>query len=269
MKKSLLIAVYLTVFAAFMSLGSAVFSQSTTKTANMAFRPGEKLTYDGKFSKYIRGITVASLSFNVSSTPEGNFLINAEANSKGTLTKLFRFSFEQKIDSTVDSSGKAALKTVKHDVQKDRVRDSEAIFDYEEDRVTYIEVNPKDPQSPPRNIASTLNGETHDLISAIYSLRALPLEIGKEFIVKISDSGLVYEVPVKVTAKESQKSILGKKPCFKVEAQVFGPGRMIEKEGSMILWITDDAKRIPVRAQINSPVGRIEVRLRTVTNVKK
>lgn len=269
MKRSLTIATLITVFSTLAFVCPAIFAQGKTPKPSDAFRPGEQLTYDGKFSKFIRGITVASLSFNVSSTPEGNFLINAEANSKGTLTKLFRFSFEQKIDSTVDSSGLAALKTVKHDVQKDRVRDSEAIFDYEDDRVTYIEVNPKDLQSPPRNIASTLNGETHDLVSAIYSLRALPLAVGKEFTIKVSDSGLVYEVPVKVTAKESQKSILGKKNCYKVEPQVFGPGRMIEKEGSMIIWITDDAKRIPVRAQINSPIGRVEVRLRSVSNVKK
>ena len=53
-----------------------------------------------------------------------------------------------------------------------------------------------------------------------------------------------------------------------VEPQVFGPGRMIEQEGSMIIWITDDARRIPVRAQVNSPIGRVEIKLKSAENLK-
>ena len=40
--------------------------------------------------------------------------------------------------------------------------------------------------------------------------------------------------------------------------------RLIEQEGSMIIWITDDARRIPVRSQIKSNIGKIEVKLQKV-----
>jgi hypothetical protein len=119
---------------------------------------------------------------------------------------------------------------------------------------------------PPRKIASTIQDQTHDIISGIYALRLLPLAVGKTFDFTVSDSGLVYDIPVKVTGREIQKSVLGKVWCFKVEPQVFGPGKLIEKEGSMIIWITDDARRIPVRSQINAPLGKIEVKLRAVTS---
>ena len=84
----------------------------------------------------------------------------------------------------------------------------------------------------------------------------------------VSDSGLVYKVPVKVTARERQKTEIGKVWCWRVEPQVFGPGRLIEREGSMIIWITDDARRIPVRSQVNSSIGRFEIKIQSVQNLK-
>src|SRR4030095_6320875 len=97
------------------------------------FADGETLSYEGKISKIIQGIAVADLTLTVSKTPEGDdYLIKAEARSKGTLLKLFRFSFVQEMQSSIDSDNFRALRTVKHDVQKERIRNSEAIFDYGE-----------------------------------------------------------------------------------------------------------------------------------------
>ena len=195
-------------------------------TASLPFAAGETLTYEGKLNKIIRGISVAELTFTVGETTDGNdFIINAEARSKGTLLKLFRFSFLQKIDTTIERDGFYAQKTVKLDVQKDRVRNSEALFDYTERRVTYVETDPKEPMRPPRRIASDLESEAHDLVSAIYSLR-LPLKVGDAFMVPVSDSGLVIRAGP-VTAREKQKTIFGNVWCFKVEPQVFGPERMM------------------------------------------
>lgn len=236
---------------------------------NLPFGVGETLVYEGKFSKIIKGIAVAEMTFNVENAPNReDFLIRAEAKSKGTLTKLFRFSFLQEIDSTIDADEFRAIKTVKHDVQKQRVRDSQAFFDYNENRVTYTETDPKDAMRPPRIIASEIENKTHDLISGIYSLRVLPLAVGQNFELMVSDSGLVYKVPVRVTKREQLKTVLGKFWCFRVEPEVFGDNRFIEREGSMIIWITDDARRIPIRAQINSNIGRIEVKLKSAKGLK-
>ncbi len=237
--------------------------QAQTAPKNSPYTEGEFLSYEGKLSKLVlRGISVADLRFTVSKDTDGkNVLVKANALSKGTLLKLFRFSFIQNIESTIDKERFTALKTVKRDQQGDRIRDSEAIFDYGQKKVTYVETNPKDMASPPRKIASTIGSETYDLISGIYILRFLPLAVGKNFVVNISDSGLVYQVPVRVTAREVQNTIFGKIPCFRIEPQVFGQGRMIESKGSMIIWVTDDSRRIPVRSQLNTNLGRIEVRL--------
>jgi hypothetical protein len=230
------------------------------------FDSGETLEYEGKVSKIIQGIAVADLTLSVERAADRDFLIKAEAKSKGTLLKLFRFSFLQKFESTIDDKDFRVIKTVKHDEQKDRVRNSEALFDYGDKRVTWTEVDPKDPMRAPRRIASEIEGTTHDLISGVYSLRMLPLAVGKTFNLKISDSGLVYSVPVKVTGREVQKTEIGRVMCFRVEPEVFGPGRLVESDGKMVIWITDDARRIPVRSQVNASVGKIEIKIKSVSN---
>lgn len=255
-------------FVFIIGLFGCLAAQPSTKL-NL-YKAGEKLTYEGNFSKLLlRGIDVADLSFTVYNSPDKqDFFIQAEARSKGTLLKLFNFSFYQKVESTIDGDSLSVLRTVKRDEQGDRVRDSEAIFDYISDKVTYVETDPKDPQKPPRRVASAINDETQDLISGIYALRRLPFAVGKTFILSVSDSGMVYKVPIRVTAREKQKSVLGKVMCWRIEPEVFGENRMIEQKGEMTIWITDDNRRIPVRSKIETKIGKVEIKLRKVEKAK-
>src|SRR5215210_4021065 len=129
---------------------------------------GEVLKFDGKFNKLRISFSVAELTFTSSLAPNGNdLIIRGDAVSKGTLTRMFRFSFLQQYESTVDLNGFRILKTTKHDVQKERVRDSEAIFDYGQKRVTFIETDPKDRRRPPRRIASEIGETMNDMVSGI------------------------------------------------------------------------------------------------------
>ncbi len=261
MKSKHFILSFLLIFGVFLAFAAA----QNPKSIN-GFRNGESLTYEGKVSKAIfRGFAIADLNFTVSSLPDGgHFLVKAEAKSKGTLPKLLNFKFYQRIESTVSGERHNVLRTFKRDEQGDRVRESEAEFDHIGKKVTYVESDPGDMARPPRRVASPIETDTQDLISAIYALRRLPLAVGKTFELSVSDSGLVYKVPVRVTGREMQKSILGKTWCWRVEPEIFGENRMIEQEGSIIIWITDDIRRLPVRSKIDSSFGIIEVRLRKI-----
>ena len=252
-------------FLAFISL---YLAGAPAQTEIKPYNLGEVLTYEGKFSKsVIRGISVADLTFSVENVPNGtNYLIKSEAKSKGTLAKLLQFTFLQQMESTVDADRYNILNSKRHDVQKERVRDSEAVFNYPDKQVTWTETNPKDAMRAPRKVASQLeSNNTQDFITGLYSLRSLPLAVGKTFELVISDSGLIYKVPVRVTARVRQKSVLGNVWCFRLEPEIFGDKRLLDQEGSMIIWITDDARRIPVRGQINAEIGRVEVKLKTVS----
>jgi hypothetical protein len=241
-----------------------LFGCTAVSAQTGALTVGETLSYEGKLSKAIfRGISVADIDFTVAQAANGkDYLIKTEARSKGSLTKLFRFSFLQLFESTVEADTLRVLKTTKRDEQGERVRESEAFFDYRDRRVTYIETDPNDRMRPPRKIASAIEDNMQDLISGIYTLRRLPLAVGKTFQVAVSDSGLVYKIPVRVAARELQTTVLGKVWCFRVEPEVFGANRVIEQKGTMTIWIVDDARRVPVRARINADGYKIEVKLK-------
>ena len=251
----------LLIFSVFGVFGVSVFAQSKQKVE--PFSVGEKLSYEAKFSKIIRGIAIADLNFTVENAAnDKDFLIKSDAVTKGSLLKLFTRKFVQKYESTVSGRDFSIKRTVKRDQQGDRVRESEALFDYQAKKVIYVETDPNDAARPPRQIASPIPADTQDLITAIYTLRRLPLAVGKIFEIPVSDSGLVYKIPVRVTAREIQRTTAGKIWCFRVEPELFGVNRIVEQKGNMILWITDDVRRLPVRAQINTSLGRFEVKLK-------
>ena len=248
-------------------------ANAAVKNDREPFEIGETLTYEAKWSRAIlRGIDVADLNFKVAKPPadsakNAKFLLQGEAVSKGSLMKIFRFSFLQKIDSTVDGGNFRILQTVRHDKQNERVRDGEARFDYQSKKVIYREVDPNNPARPPRLISSTLDAPVYDLLSAIYFLRMQPLKVGETIEIRVSDSGVIYRIPIKVAAREQIKTVLGKVWTLRLEPEVFGEKGVLPDEGKMILWFTDDARRLPVRSQIQSPVGRIEIKLKQAQNL--
>jgi hypothetical protein len=245
-----------------LSAYSQPFAATTPEMAGRVFH-GETIIFDGKLEKFI-DIPVAELTFRSTAAPGSNdLIIDAHAVSKGTLLRLFRYSFLQKYESTIDLSSFRIMRTTKHDVQKERVRDGEAVFDYSERRVAYVETDPKDMMRPPRRIASEIGDPVHDMISAIYAVRLMPLAIGKKLEFTVSDSGLIYKVPVTVVARQRQSTKIGKVWCFLVEPDIFGPGKLIEQKGKMKIWMTEDSRHIPVRAEIDTQFGKIEVKLKS------
>ncbi|MFM9903002.1 MAG: DUF3108 domain-containing protein [Pyrinomonadaceae bacterium] len=254
------------IFPAVLILTAALqqFAQPSNAARPGSIFAGETLKYEGRFAKFGFSFSVAELTISSAMAPNGtDLIVKAEAVSKGTLVKMFRFSFLQQYESTVELNGFRVIKSTKHDVQKERVRDSEAVFDYSQRRVTYVETDPKDANRPPRRIASEIGDKMNDLISGIFALRLLPLAEGKRFEIPVSDSGIVYKVPVVVTRREELKTAIGKVWCFRVEPEVFGTGRLIEQKGRMVIWVTDDDRRTPVRSQVTASVGKIDIKIRS------
>jgi hypothetical protein len=230
---------------------------------------GETLSYEGKLSRLKIGWTIADLTFTTTAGPGGNELvIRGEAVSRGTLVKLLRFSFLQRYDSIMVADDFRILKTIKLDRQKERVRESEALFDHKAGRVTYVETDPKDPMRPPKRIASDMSRDVLDMVSSIYAVRLMPLTVGTKGELSVSDSGLVYKVPFSVTKREKLQTVLGKVNCIRVEPHIFGPGRLIEQEGGMTIWMTDDERHIPVKTEVSTEFGKVTIKLESYQNAR-
>lgn len=251
-------------------------AESVSATANLSgepFKIGENLTYEVSFSRFVlRGIDVADMTFSVAGDDENNqnnLVLKAQAVSKGGLLKIFSYSFLQKFDCTVQTRDEfKVLQTVRYDEQDKRIRNGKADFDYARQKLTYREIDPNNPLAPPRMIVSALDGAVQDLISAVYYLRRQPLAIGKSLTVRLSDSGVVYQVPISITARERINTVIGKVWTLRVEPQIFGDKRPLAGDGKMIMWLTDDQRHLPVRTQIQAKVGKIEIKLKRAENLQ-
>jgi len=242
------------------------------------FEPTEELLYVAEFSRaLLKKVDVADFRFTATQQPvlqkasasgvdkSGDPYVlrfTGDVSSKGFFAKLFNLRFREQIDSTVDPDSFTVRKTKRVDEQGKRARVSETT--YSDGKVTWIERDPNDPSRPPREAVATFAGQVQDILSAIYYLRTQPLEVGKDFEITVSDSGVVYQVPVHVIEKKRKKTVLGRVEAFRVEPEVFGPNRMLSGEGGFLIWITNDRRRIPVSARIKVKYGTFDITLRKV-----
>jgi hypothetical protein len=106
---------------------------------------------------------------------------------------------------------------------------------------------------------------TQDVLSAIYFIRTKPLEIGKSFDIYIGDGGRVYTIPIKVVQKKRLNTVLGRVDALRVNAELFGPERLIDNEkGEFSIWVTDDARHIPVGGRVKTDYGTFDIKLKRV-----
>jgi len=101
-----------------------------------------------------------------------------------------------------------------------------------------------------------ITGETYDIFSSFYYLRHQPLVPGKSFYITVLDSKKLHRIEVRVLKRERVSVPAGEFDTVKVEPMVKPVGVFEGKRGAYI-WLTDDDRRIPVKAQTKVKVGSI------------
>ena len=245
------------------------------------FEPAEELMFEAELSRgLLRKLDVAEFRLKAQRTSQtrpadsptqggtqaDTLVLTCDISSKGFFPRLFGLRFREILESTVDPISLSVQKSKRTDEHGKRIRSSEAIFDQAHGKVSWTEIDPKDPTRPPRVVASEFTGSVHDILSAIYYLRTQPLQVGKSFELPISDSGQVYKVPVRVLEKKRMKTVVGRVDALLIEAELFGQRGMIEGEGKFFMWLTDDARRIPVSVKIKSEYGTFDIKLKKFTH---
>jgi hypothetical protein len=244
------------------------------------FEPSEELIYVAEFSRaLLKRIDIADFRFTARKEPSVHKVndrkisqdqggaayllkLTGDVSSRGFFSKLFNLRFREQIESIVEPVPFRVKKTKKIDQQGKRARISETIYD--NGRVFWTEHDPNNPTGTGRETTATFEGQVQDLLSAIYYLRTQPLAIGKSLQLTISDSGRVYQVPVRVVQKKRMKTVLGRVEALRVDAEIYGPNRMIDADGQFSIWLTNDSRRIPVSARVKTEYGTFDITLRKV-----
>jgi hypothetical protein len=242
------------------------------------FESGEELHFEAEFSRSVlRKIDVADLKFRATRTPHAAgaeepadaspyaLTFTADVSSKGFFTRLFNLKFRERVESTVEPISFTVQKTTIRDEQGKRVRATEATFDRSKGKMTWTLRDPNNPNAEPRHSITDFSGQLQDVLSAIYFIRTQPLEVGKSFEIFIGDGGKVYKIPVKVVEKKRMKTVLGRVDVLRVNPELFGPERLIDQEkGEFSIWVTADARHIPVGGRVKTDYGTFEIKLKRV-----
>lgn len=243
------------------------------------FERGEELIYEAEFSRaLLRSIDVADFRFTAQrvSVDEANQVgqnrsryslrFDGEIKSKGFFSKLFNLNFLEQITSIVEPNAFAVQNTKRFDQQGKRVRASETVYDHAAGKVVWTERDPRDPSREPRVVTAQMPAQVQDILSAIYFLRTQTLEVGKTLLIKITDSGHLYEVPIRVVEKKRMKTVLGKVETFRADVDLFGATGIVRSKGEFSVWLTSDERHIPVKARIKHEYGTFDIKLRKMTH---
>ena len=220
----------------------------------LPFQPGETLVYEVSFSKLVFSGVVGDIKISVLNPtgPESSSIeLKAEAVSRGFFPSLLGVKVKDTYLSTV-SAADFGLHSFKRSIQEGKVRrEQTATIDRKNARVIYTDRNVADPKSQPRVKESPSPAWVQDMLSAIYFVRTQKLNQGDVIAIPISDGGDLYNIEVLVGKREELKLALGRFKTVQVEAKVFD-GRFIKRSGEMLVWLSDDAKRLITRVRIKT-----------------
>jgi hypothetical protein len=221
------------------------------------FRAGETLTFDVSWSQYLTAgtatVTVREKRPSFGSTA---YYIVAEGRPTALLSKIYTLYY--KVDTLLDVFTLLPQRGSVYSEEGSRKRMKATRFDQTARRATYevttATVVKKD---------LTLPAYTQDPLSAIYVIRALPLKLGATLTMPVADSGTVNRIRVQVLAQEVIATPVGRLTAWKIVPTILDEKGKPTSE-KLGLWISDDARRLPLKMEADLAVGRFVIVLTSV-----
>jgi Protein of unknown function (DUF3108) len=191
-------------------------------------------------------LTLSAKETQLDGRPAYKFELSAISND--FLSKIFLV--RDYLASWIDPKTFRSLRFEKHTVEGKRVRDDLIEFDYER-KLAYRDGKP-----------IGIEESTLDSLSSLYYIRLLDLE-KPEAIELTVVSRRLFPLSVIVQGRETIKTPAGTFRTIRVEPKSPSEG-LLGKGKSLILWLTDDEKKIPVQLKSKLRVGTLLGKLKAI-----
>ena len=227
-----------------LSIFFPVFSEASAGP----FKIPEKFVYDLSWT----GIKAGTASLEL--VDDGNtFRIISTARSADWISVFF--TVEDRVESTLarNSLSPEFGRPLKYklSIREGRHRkNKEVLFDRENNKARYVDylTNEKKEFDVPVSVL--------DPIASFYYLRLMKLVVGESVYVTIFDSKKVWNVEVQVLRKERLTLPIGTFDTVVVKPLMKSEG-IFYRKGEIVIWLTDDAKHVPVKMQTKVAVGSV------------
>jgi Protein of unknown function (DUF3108) len=215
---------------------------------DVPFGVGEQLRYYMEFSFVKAGMS--EMSVTSMEMIEGRPVYHFKSRVKSTRGIDFIYKVRDYVEAWFDVGGLYSLR-YERDINEGTYH-SKKYYDYDHDTGWVAISN----ENGPKGITAFLP-YSHNIISALFWVRAQDLVENTELVIPVHDMDVQYPLTIKVYEKETIKVPAGEFHCIKVEPVIESEG-LFKKAGRVIVWITDDERRIPVRMSTKIPVGTID-----------
>jgi Protein of unknown function (DUF3108) len=228
---------------------------------HLPFAAGETLTYNVNWSVFPAGRVVVEF-FGHDKKPGGSYKVKTSAQSSGFVSVLYKVHDE--FESSFGPQTICSHRIAKSVNEGRRHKETEIHFDYARGMAILDERDPSKQDAPAKHAENGIPACVQDVVSAFYYLRAQPLEVGQSVKLAVNDGGETSEVVVEVQRREQIQTGVGNRTALRVEPKVFG--KLFKKKGRMLIWLSDDPQRLPLRIKMVLPIGSIVGTLASVTS---
>jgi hypothetical protein len=222
---------------------------------NRAFKVGEKLTFDVKYGFVTAGVATFEVPKIRKISGREAYHVTFEVNTVSSFDWIYKV--RDRYETFIDVQGIFPWRFEQHIREGGYSRDFAAFFDQRKGK------------------AKTSEGEydipkyVNDIVSAFYLARTFDystLNINDKIPLKNFYKDKVYDLDVRYLGKETIEVPAGKFRCIVVEPLV-QEGGLFKSEGNIMVWLTDDDLKIPVRVKTKVVIGSIDADLTGYENL--
>jgi hypothetical protein len=229
------------------SLPAASNPAPDTTLARVPWRIGEYFQFSIDWS----GINAGSALMQVQNWQwvDGHraWRIVSKTESNSFVSKFYRV--RDRAETAIDAESLYSRRFEKHLREGGYNHDSVVRFDQENGKAHYD-----------NGLSFDVAPRVHDVLSAFYYVRTQPLPEGGGLVVPAHDNRKSYDLEVKVIRRERVEVPAGTFDCVVVEPILMSEG-IFKSKGRTLVWLTDDARRLPVKVTSKVPIGSISVSL--------
>ena len=224
---------------------------------NTAFTYGEKLTFAVRYKFVTAGYAVMSVgSKPVTVSGRKTYPVKFSVRTTSSFDKIFRVRDIYR--TWIDVDGLFPWKFQQQVREGDYKRDFSANIDQRAHKARTTQGTFKVPSY------------VQDVLSAFYYARAYDLRSmkkGQSFTVKNFYGKKAHTLRVRMLGKQTVETDAGTFRCLKLEPMV-AKGGLFKHDGRIFLWVTDDARKMPVKVSASVPIGSIDSELVKYSGVK-
>jgi hypothetical protein len=230
-------------------------SRAPRKEAAVPFRVGETLTYDVTYSSYlVAGTAVTTVQDKRAIPGATSYYIVVEGRPVPMLASLYRLYY--KMDTLLDSVTLLPHRGSMHAEEGARRRSALTRFDRAAGKGVF------EVQTEPRgSLEFDIPPQVQDGLSGLYVLRSMTLKPGDTISLPVADEGMVYSVRANVTGSERLRVPLGEFDASVLRMTITDPAGQPAAANTAV-WISNDARRLPLKMQAELAVGSFVLLLR-------